>query len=110
MQKPEYHVPTNPKKPKFEWRFSVILNILNTGFFIIVAALVYGGACGVDREAVCRGMSGMALLWSGGLAAILFLNGLLSITRTSPFMRWFTIGLPLIPILMVIILFPRVLF
>ncbi|WP_124033469.1 hypothetical protein [Herpetosiphon llansteffanensis] len=103
MPEINYHVPTNPKKPKFEWRFSVILNILNTGFFLVVATLLVGGACGVDREAVCRGMSGMALMASCGLAALLLFYGVYRFDHTSAFMRWFTIGLPLIPIILIVI-------
>lgn len=110
MSQPNYHVPSNLKKPKFEWSFSVILNILNTGFFIIVAALVFGGACGVDREAVCRGISWMALLGSSWLAVLLLLYSLMNFIRTSAFMRWFTIGLPLIPILFVAFVYLRALF
>lgn len=110
MQEPNYHVPNNPKKPKFEWSFSVILNMLNISFFIVVAALVFGGACGVDREAICRGISWMALLGSSWLAVLLLLYSLLTLTRTSPFMRWFTIGPPLIPILFVAFVYLRALF
>ncbi|ABX03158.1 MAG TPA: hypothetical protein DEF47_12650 [Herpetosiphon sp.] len=110
MAQPDYHVPNNPKKPKFEWRFSVILNILNTSFSIMLVVLIFGGACGVDREAICRGISWMALSGSSWLAALLLLYSLMNFTRTLAFMRWFTIGLPLIPILFVAFVYLRALF
>ncbi|XSG75965.1 hypothetical protein ACP8Y2_02980 [Herpetosiphon llansteffanensis] len=110
MPQIDYHVPNNPKKPKFEWRFSVILNILNTGFFFVVATLLVGGACGVDREVVCRGTSAMALVASCGLAALLLFYGVFRFDHTTAFMRWFTIGLPLMPIFAVAIIYLPIIF
>ncbi|MFD3162802.1 hypothetical protein [Herpetosiphon sp. NSE202] len=105
MPQIDYHVPNNPKKPKFKWSFSVILNILNTGLFIFVAGLLVSGECANDREAICAGLSGISLMASCGLAALLLFYGVFRFDHTTAFMRWFTIGLPLIPIVAVAIIF-----
>lgn len=104
MPQPKYHVPEIPKQSRLGVIILAILDILNTGFFCIVYFSIIGGACGVDSEAVCRGMLALALVISGIFSIVLLLIGFILIKQTSPLLRWITLGLPCLTILSFIIL------
>lgn len=112
MSQPDYHVPSTVKKPRRGSIILFILNILNSGFFSIGFVSLLIGACGVDRDGICRGMWFIALLVSGGFSILLLATGigLIYFDKMSKPMRWFNLGLPLIQILIVAFVYLPALF
>ncbi|MBM7843833.1 hypothetical protein JOD20_002467 [Herpetosiphon giganteus] len=104
MPQPKYHVPEIPKQSRLGVIILAILDILNTGFFGLVYFSIIVGACGVDREAVCRGMLALALVISGIFSIILLVIGFILIKQTSILLRWITLVLPCLTVLSFIIL------
>ncbi|XSG75967.1 hypothetical protein ACP8Y2_02990 [Herpetosiphon llansteffanensis] len=97
-QHPKYRVPTYYKS-SIDWNLLVILNSLNAGFFAIVELLLVSSPCSVYRGSAICGLGGLALFFSACLAVILCLKGLFNINRTAKSLRWLTIGLPSIQML-----------
>ncbi|WP_124033468.1 hypothetical protein [Herpetosiphon llansteffanensis] len=101
MPEINYHVPTNPKKPKRGIIVLSILDILNTALFGTCLFSLLSGACGVDPEVVCRAFWYILLLVTTGLSTVLLAIGIgfLYFYKISTFMRWIMLGLPCLTIL-----------
>ncbi|WP_124033467.1 hypothetical protein [Herpetosiphon llansteffanensis] len=97
-QYPKYRVPTYYKR-SLDWNLLAILNILNAGFFAFVELRLVSSSCTVDRGSTTCGLGGLALFFSAWLAVILCLKGLFTMNRTEKSLRWLTIGVPSIQML-----------
>ncbi|MCA0352305.1 MAG: hypothetical protein LCH85_09935 [Chloroflexi bacterium] len=111
MPKSEYHVPSTVRKPRRGIIILAVLDLLNTSFFCIgFFSIIVGTACRTDREGICRVALSLGLLISGIFSLSLLVIGIICLDETSKFIRWFTIGLPLIPILFVAFVYLPALF
>lgn len=98
MPEIDYHVPTNPKKPKLGIMLVASLNILNTSLFGLGFFSLKVGVCGVDRDGICGVIISIGMLISAGLALILLAIGigLLYFYKIPSLLRWIMLGLPTI--------------
>ncbi|KPL86114.1 hypothetical protein [Herpetosiphon geysericola] len=96
MPEIDYHVPTNPKKPKLGIMIVASLNILNTSLFGIGFFSLKVGTCDFDREGICISMIFLGLIMSVIFSLALLVIGFILIKQTSPLMRWIMLGLPTI--------------